>query len=473
MRKPLAIIGMSPGNSYFKDYEVRFLLQQAVSRFGNCAIMVADVPAIATYKALGYSPSQARNKAIPKGNNLKNRTRRLAEELGYSEEQVRIVDWAEEVETNPGYQQHYRNIAAKYQTMPAFAEGVRKTSRTVLEASGKIEGDIVGATESATHYLLSELAFMEFAPAFFACERVCYLYHRNWPIYEDYIQGQFDMAPKPYLDFLLLEAPYETYAKLNDQDISEGIALHDTYSRVMQSGVLRAAFVDYPPVFHYSDKGFSGIFYEVFAGFAQFHNLKIDWVEQTGYGVIIEGLAEGRYDIFGSAAWPTPDRHCKAALSHPLYYSDVGVWVRADSPLAHEDWLRLDDPRYRVAITEGDITHAISLTDFTRAKWIRAPQLGKVKALFELVADGRANATMAERLTYEAYAPDLSHPLINIAHLKPIRRYANSFLVGKHQNDFKDLLDNYIINLFRQGTVQALVEKYNCHGEGLYYPNLI
>lgn len=97
MRKPLAIIGMSPGNSYFKDYEVRFLLKESIERFGRCAIMVADVPAIATYMALGYEQSKARNKAIPKGNNLKNRTRRLAESLGYNEEQVRILDWSEEV----------------------------------------------------------------------------------------------------------------------------------------------------------------------------------------------------------------------------------------------------------------------------------------------------------------------------------------------------------------------------------------
>ncbi len=104
MRKPLAIIGMSPGNSYFKDYEVRFLLKEAIDRFGRCAIMVADVPAIATYMALGYERNRARNKAIPKGNSLKNRTRRLAESLGYSDEQVRILDWADEVECNEEYQ---------------------------------------------------------------------------------------------------------------------------------------------------------------------------------------------------------------------------------------------------------------------------------------------------------------------------------------------------------------------------------
>jgi tRNA-dependent cyclodipeptide synthase len=182
---------MSPGNSYFKDYEVRFLLKEAVERFGRCVIMVADVPAIATYVALGYPYNRARNKAIPKGNNLKNRTRRLAEELGYTEDQVRIVDWANEVEVNPVYSAHYSAIYDKYLTNHAFAAAVRQTSRDVLEATGTVCDNLDTAVESATHYLLSELAFLEFAPEFFDEKRVCYVYHRNWPIYENYLSGHW------------------------------------------------------------------------------------------------------------------------------------------------------------------------------------------------------------------------------------------------------------------------------------------
>lgn len=460
MRKPLAVIGMSPGNSYFKDFEVSFLLKEAIERFGRCAVMVADVPAIATYMALGYAPNRARNKAIPKGNNLKNRTRRLAQSLGYSEEQVRIIDWSEEIDSNSTYQEHYQGLLDKYNSLPAFASSVRKTCREVLENAQTSLQDLDVAVEGATHYLLSELAFMEFAPQFFGCRRVCYLYHRNWPVYEDYITGRHDGLPKPQLDFLLLEAPYETYAKMHDQEISAGGPLHDTYSRIMQSGILRAAFVEYPPVIHREGSEFSGIFFEIIKGFAQKLDLKIEWVEETGYGVVIEGLREGRFDIFCSATWPTPERHKKAALSRPIYYSDVGVWVRADSPLAAEDWIALNDPQYSIAVTEGDITHEICLTDFVFAKWVRTPQLGGVKALLDFVADGRAHATMVERMTYQAYAANLSHPLVNIAQDMPIRRYPNCFLVGNNQDDFLEILDCYLVEMAETGEIERIIEQY-------------
>jgi polar amino acid transport system substrate-binding protein len=375
------------------------------------------------------------------------------------------------VETNPGFCGYYERLVQKYATLPVFAESVRQTTRDVLSNSGRSLSDAEAATDNATHYLLSELAFMEFAPEFFASKRVCYLYHHNWPVYEDYISGRYDGVAKPHLDFLLLEAPYETYEKKHEAEIDRGGMLHDTYSRVMQSGILRAAYVEYPPVIRRDGAGFTGIFFEIIARFAKTHNLNIEWVEETGYGVVIDGLAEGRFDIFASAIWPTPERHTKAGLSRPLYYSDVGVWVRTDSPLARADWIDLNDPQHSIALTEGDITHEICLTDFTFAKWIRAPQLGRVKALLDFVADGRADATLVERMTYEAYAPGLSHRLINIADNKPIRRYPNCFLVGKDQNDFLDVINGYIQGLHRNGEVEEIVSKYmeDPRNKGIYF----
>jgi tRNA-dependent cyclodipeptide synthase len=107
------IIGMSPGNSYFKDEEVRCLLKEVVERYGRTGVLIADVPAISTYLAFGYPENRARtDKAIAQGNAFKNRTARIQVELGYAPEQVRIVDWADEVENNPEYQNKYKAIRA-------------------------------------------------------------------------------------------------------------------------------------------------------------------------------------------------------------------------------------------------------------------------------------------------------------------------------------------------------------------------
>ena len=115
------IIGMSPGNSYFKDKEVHYLLKTMVERFGRVAILIADVPAISTYIALGYPENRARrDKAIPKGNALKNRVRKIMADLGYSDDIVKIIDWGEQVENNSNYQQQYEKISNLYKLIQIF-----------------------------------------------------------------------------------------------------------------------------------------------------------------------------------------------------------------------------------------------------------------------------------------------------------------------------------------------------------------
>ena len=196
------IIGMSPGNSYFKDEVVKQLLKKVVDKFGETAILIADVPAISTYIALGYPENRAwRDKALPQGNNLRNRVERAKNELGYSNEQVKVIDWKNEIEDNFNYKEKYKKVLELYQTNDAFQSSANDATREVLEYSEKEIPDMNSAIKIAVHYLLSEIAFMEFSSEYLKADRVTYIYHRNWPVYEKYIAGIFDNAQKNSLGF--------------------------------------------------------------------------------------------------------------------------------------------------------------------------------------------------------------------------------------------------------------------------------
>lgn len=196
------IIGMSPGNSYFKDDVVKDLVKAVVEKWGKAAVLIADIPAISTYMALGYPENRAwRDKALPQGNALRNRVQRACESLGYTSQQVRVVDWENEVEKNPLYIEKYKEVSKLYETSPQFKDVVHGTTRSVLEYSGKNLFDIDQATKVASEYLLSELAFMEYAPEFLKTNKAVYIYHKDWPVYEQYIAGAFDGKPKESLGF--------------------------------------------------------------------------------------------------------------------------------------------------------------------------------------------------------------------------------------------------------------------------------
>jgi tRNA-dependent cyclodipeptide synthase len=208
--KPYPIIGMSPGNSYFKDAQIRYLLKEMVERFGRTCVIVPDVPAISTYLAYGYPENKARAKAIRQGTSLKNRTRRLMKELAFEPSQVRIVEWATEVAENLDYRRIYDlRVKKLYESNLEFSRSVDTATRDVLEAFKRPISDMNAAIKIAVYYLLSELAFIEFAPQFLDSTHVTSIYHRNWSVYEDYTSGKFDGQVRPHLGFLLLESPYE------------------------------------------------------------------------------------------------------------------------------------------------------------------------------------------------------------------------------------------------------------------------
>jgi predicted NAD/FAD-binding protein len=58
------------------------LLKKVVDVYGRAAILIADVPAVSTYVALGYPQNRAwRDKALPQGNNLRNRVLRAMKDF--------------------------------------------------------------------------------------------------------------------------------------------------------------------------------------------------------------------------------------------------------------------------------------------------------------------------------------------------------------------------------------------------------
>jgi cyclo(L-tyrosyl-L-tyrosyl) synthase len=198
--KNYPIIGMSPGNSYFKDEVVKELLKKVIEKYGKTAVLIADIPAISTYIALGYPENRARrDKALPQGNNLRNKVQRAMGELGYSPQQVKVIDWEKDIEGNPSYQEKYRKVLELYHKNKGFQESANEATKGVLEYSEKNIPDIVDSIKIAVHYLLSEFAFMEFAPEFLKADKVTYIYHKKWPVYESYIAGEFDNQPKEYL----------------------------------------------------------------------------------------------------------------------------------------------------------------------------------------------------------------------------------------------------------------------------------
>jgi len=454
------IIGMSPGNSYFKDDEVRFLIEKIVQKFGKVAILIADVPAISTYLAFGYPENRARReKAMAQGNLLRNRVKRAIIQLGYSDSQVKIINWLEEVENNPHYIKSYESVKELYNQNKEFRNAADKTTRSVLESSNRSISNINNAIKIAVNYLLSEIAFLEWAPSFLKTKKVIYVYHKNWTIYEDYIVGKFDKKIRKYLDFLLLENPWETYnITWGLEDEEENSGYKSALEKVKKTKILRVAFSNYPPALTYDHEydNFNGIFYEIIVRIARNNGWKIRWSEETGYGVVIDGLNNNRFDVFGSPIWPIPERRKKANPSISVYSSRVYPWIRSN----FEFRKNLNQENLRVAVKENDISDYISTKSFSNSRRVFVPQIESILDLLKFVADKKADFTFAEPAIVEIFNKNQNNKLIR-ATKTPVETFENTFLFRKEDNSLKEVFNKEINKMKSDGSIKKLIERYS------------
>ena len=63
---------------------------------------------------------------------------------------------------------------------------------------------IENGIDRAVNYPLKEIALLTVAPGLFGCGATDYVYHRGWPVYENFIAGKYDGHCRPELGFRIV-----------------------------------------------------------------------------------------------------------------------------------------------------------------------------------------------------------------------------------------------------------------------------
>ncbi len=434
----LPIIGMSPGNSYFRNKEVAYLLKEGIRKYGKAVIMVADEPAISTYLAMWYTFSKARSKAILKWNNLKNKTALVLDSMWLDSSLIEIIDWSNDIANHLWYLTQFDRIKMLYHENISFSKSVQDTSKQVLDNSGK--DYTIEQLDQATHYLLSEIAFLEFAPDYFGVDKVNYVYHKPWRVYEDYIAGVFDGQIKSHLDFILLEAPYETYLSVDEQSLSRLDIIQQRWS-------INCAYVPYIPwLFGVKEWVFSWVFYDIMKHVSMSSDLDLNFIEQSGYGVIASRINWWFVDIFCAPVRPTMSRRLELFFSKSIINSNIYWYMRSDSKHAS---MSLEDLQQnsivRIVVKENDIHHDIVQKYFPQARIIRLPQLAPIGTEIEYILDNRADIAFWEDTLVDQF---LTERVLDSTVLvqkwwgdRPVEIYDNCIALPRWEFELKDLID--------------------------------
>ena len=234
------------------------------------------------------------------------------------------------------------------------------------------------------------------------------------------------------------------------------------YDRVIKNNTIKCAFLNYPPACMKDTKTgqMSGIFVDVLEKAANNLGMKIEWTEEVGWGSQIEGLNNDRYDLIGSPVWANPKRGKLTALSIPVYYSGIGVYVRINENRFDQDLTKINSKDVKVGTIDGETSDLIANNDFPNATKQSSPENTDISQKFLDLEKKSCDVVFAE--PYFAYEYSKNNPgkIKNITVENPVRLFGNVYMMKANEWQLKQMLDIAIQDLINSGYVDKIISKY-------------
>lgn len=218
----MALVGVSPQNSYFNDRTIETLLSVTPAYFKKVKVWFPYEICTITYQALGHDPkgvlkqlrryaNRPRNKCIREVQQVQENSRWYDREDG-SAIAIELINWNAQVSHQPVFIEHLKQINALYSMNAAFRKEARHTEYEFFadkmfdpRYSNLVQGidHIETVIDNGVEYTLQQLAFLLSCAELFG-ETFAYLYHERWPILENLVEGAYgNVAGQDTIGYLL------------------------------------------------------------------------------------------------------------------------------------------------------------------------------------------------------------------------------------------------------------------------------
>jgi len=173
-----------------------------------------------------------------------------------------------------------------------------------------------------------------------------------------------------------------------------GSASNTALEKAVSSGTLRAGYIVYPPYIFKDPKTgeLSGIFYDITNEIGKQLDLKVEWVEEAGYGTIATSLQAGRYDMY-AGIWPNAARSKAITFTIPAYYDAVYAYARTADYRFDNNLGAINSSAVRISTIGGELGDSIAKDSFSSAQRISLPQSSPFDQLSLQVMTNKADIT--------------------------------------------------------------------------------
>lgn len=242
------------------------------------------------------------------------------------------------------------------------------------------------------------------------------------------------------------------------------------YDRVMRTGVIRCGYAMSPPNLKQDPNTgeLSGLERDIWLEISKELDVKIEWVEEVGWGNYIEGLKTERYDVFCNQAWPTPARIKNSILIGPTTYQLVYGYARIDDARFDNGELeKINSPEIRIPAIDGDITEIMVKNKFPDAKLDLLPQIGIVNDMFLSVTTKKSDILFLDQSFFEDFEKANPGKLKRIP-TKPIFVYAGHYSVNNGEYKLAQMIEISLRRIIDDGRMKNMAHRYS---KAYYIPN--
>ncbi len=249
---------------------------------------------------------------------------------------------------------------------------------------------------------------------------------------------------------------------------SEQVSQGDAFERVMSSGTIRAGYIAYPPyIIKDPDTGeLSGTFYEITNAVAEQLGLKVEWVEEGGYGTIFSSLDSNRYDVYGGGLWANSTRAKAGFLTIPVFYDTIYAYARAGDSRFNNNPEAINSVDVRISTLDGEMGDIIADADYPNAEKVSLPQNSPFDQVALQVTANKADIMLTPPNALEGFLKANPNSLQRISE-QPLRLFGNVYAVKLGESELQQMFNVALQEAIDSGTISKIVSKYKT-SEGTY-----
>ncbi|MBI1327960.1 MAG: transporter substrate-binding domain-containing protein [Alphaproteobacteria bacterium] len=235
------------------------------------------------------------------------------------------------------------------------------------------------------------------------------------------------------------------------------------YERVMRTGIMRCGYgLEMPYSYKDAETGeIKGFFHDYIELMAANLGLKVEWVEEMGWGQFPTALDTGRIDAWCTTAWRTAARAKLADSITPITYQPLYVVVRASDKRFDNKREALNSADVKFVGVEGQIELQIAQANFPQAKTIALPQSSDFSQAMMDVDAKKADALIVTGVIFAKYDQANPGKLRRVEGIPPVQVSGEGFAVKAGEHTLRRMFDNATMELLETGAIDRIVKSYN------------